>query len=279
MARHNQVSLYGMVSEDPIIVVNEETGEYRKGMMNVILIRNKRDVGDKDNDAIRCDRPIIYTGNPEMIEIMSKLKQNDLVEIKGFLTTADIQKKTTCKHCGKANVFKGTLTFITPVFIDIRKTESTERESLVELKDHMEISNQILLIGNLCDDVQYYHDGKVKSVLYQLAVNRKYYLSDGLPNVRTDYPFIRSFGENASQDRDSLYKGSMVLVDGRIQTREFQRKNACEFCGEKYEWTDNTIEVIPYSTEYLQNFHTPEEIEQKQADELAKIKESLFGDN
>lgn len=274
MARHNAVSLFGMVADDPIIVKDNE-GIYKKGMMNLILIRNMRDVGDGD-EALRYDKPIVYSGNPEMIEALSKLKKHDLVEIKGFLTTMDISKKTTCKHCGKTNLIRGTLAFISPVYLDIRKTESNERESLIELKNHMEISNQILLIGNLCDDVRYYHEGKIKTALYQLAVNRKYYLNDGYPNIRTDYPFVRCFGENASQARDAIYKGSVVLVDGRIQTREFSRESACEHCSETYDWNDNTIEVVPYSTEFLQNFHTQEEIDKKNEEELASIKSELF---
>lgn len=277
MARHNATSLLGMVAEDPIIVKDDATGEYKKGMMNLIVIRNSRDVGDGD-DALRYDKPIIFSGNPDMIKKLSELKKHDLVRIEGFLTTMDISKRTTCKHCGAKNLIRGTLTFISPVYIDRKLADSNERDSLIELKKHMEVSNKILLIGNLCDDVKYYHSGKIKSALYQLAVNRKYYLNTGTLD-KTDYPFIRSFGENASLDRDSIHKGSVVLVDGRIQTREYQRNSECESCHEIYDWNDNTLEVVPYAVEYLQNFNTPEEVAQKNEEELKDIKEGLFSSN
>lgn len=276
MARHNSLSLFGMVSEDPIILKDDTTGIYKKGMMNLVLIRNKRDVGDGDDDSLRFDMPIVYSGNSDIIAEIAKLKKHDLVEIKGFLTTMDIYKKTTCKHCQAENKLRGTLAFVTPLYLDLRKTDLEEREALIELKKHMEISNQILLVGNLCDNVQYYHEGRVKNALYQLAVNRKYYLNDGMPNIRTDYPYIRSFGDNATQDRDAIHKGSLVLIDGRIQTREFPRNSVCETCGEIYDWNDNTIEVVPYSVEYLQNYLTPEDIAKKEADDLAQIKQNLY---
>ncbi len=278
MARHNIVTIFGMIIGDPTIVKDRETGEYKKGLANIILVRGDRKTGDfTDNDgSLRYDRPMLFSGNQDIIEKMESLTQNDLVEIKGFLTTMDILKKTTCSHCGETNSIPGTMTFISPVYLDIRKNCSTQRESLIELKEHMEISNQVLLIGNLCDNVKYYNENGVREALYQLAVNRKYYLNDGLPNVRTDFPFIRSYGENAESDAKALYKGSCVLVDGRIHTRSYSRISVCIRCGKEYLWTDNTIEVIPYSVEYLQDFYTAEDIDRIEKEELEKTKRSLF---
>lgn len=280
MARHNIVSIFGMIVGDPTIIKDRDTGEYKKGLANIILVRGERKVGDSTDDdgSLRYDRPMLFSGNPEIIAKMENLKQNDLVEIKGFLTTMNISKKTTCTHCGTTNSAPGTMTFISPIYLDIRKTDSTQRDSLIELKEHMEISNQVLLIGNLCDEVKYYKERGFHESLYQLAVNRKFYLNDGMANIRTDYPFVRSFGENAELDAKSLYKGSCVLVDGRIHTRSYSRASACQNpnCGEEYLWTDNTIEVIPYSVEYLQNYHTAEDLERMEKEELDRIKKNVF---
>lgn len=276
MARHNIVYVYGMISGEPTIIKDQETGTFKKGMANIILVRNRRESGyDNGEEALRYDWPMLFSGRADIIEKMAMLHQYDVVEVKGFLTTMDIRKKSTCP-CGCKNTVSGTMTFISPIYFDIRRTDSTERESLIDLKEHMEISNQCLLLGNLCNDVKFYRDKKTKTATYQLAVNRKYYLDDGQPNVRTDYPFVINSGDKAEEDAEALHQGSCVYIDGRIQTRRYPRITQCTACGKGYTWYDNTIEVIPYSVEYLTDYLTKEEIEEKKNAELNQLKKDLF---
>lgn len=276
MARHNIVTLFAQVLGDPMISKNEETGEFQRGICYVATIRSNRE-NNLDEDVYRFDKPLIFTGNPDFAEQMSEWKPYDIVNIKGAITTKDINKKTTCKYCGGTNVQMGVLNCISPIYTSVCKTDLSEFESLEELKSYKEVSNQALLIGYVVGDIKYYHPegSPYRTSLYQVAVNRKYYLKDDVAASRTDYPFVRTFGMQANQDRQCLYQTSMILVDGYVQTKEFDRKKTCEHCDKDYEWTDNSMEVIGYAIEYLQNFKTPEDIEKEKSDDLIEIKKLL----
>ena len=283
MARHNNVFLLGMVYDDPIIARDKETGEYKKGMFSLAVLRNARDVGDNERDVLRYDLPIIFSANPENIAKIAELKKNDIVEIKGFFTTIDIKKNRICKNCGNTDYDLGTFAVISPAFIDRRETDLTEREALVKLKERIEVSNQVIAIGNLCTDVNYYYDdnAKIKNAKFQMAINRKFYLHDKNPSIRTDYPYVSTFGKNASEVRDCLHTGSMILIDGRIQTREYPRTAVCSNpeCQFHYEWSDKTMEIVPYSIEYLQDFLSQAEIEANKEKRVNDIQNELFGSN
>lgn len=275
MARHNIVNIYGSILDDPVISKDEQ-GNFKKGMAYITLIRGFRDAGYEEN-SLRYDCPMLFSGNPDVVEQMSGIHKNDIVEVKGVFTVMNSAKATRCSTCSHKNRIMGEMSFITPLFFDIRKTGLTEAESLNDLKAHMEISNQVLLIGDLCRDVTFYGNNKMFQASYPLAVNRKYYLNDGRLNDRTDYIHIVSFGENAKNDASALHTGSGVLVDGRLQVRQFLRSHTCENCGTEYQWQDYTAEVIPYSTEYLYNYNTPEMIEQKEKAALSEAKKEIFG--
>lgn len=278
MAKHNVVRLYGRVMDEPRIIKNEN-GEYVRGMFHITVIRGKRDNGD-GIENIHYENPLIMSGYPDKIKTMDKLKINDMVEIKGSLTTKNINKSTICKQCGQKNILSGELIFVSPIFLGICETNRTEEEAMNLLKKKCEISNEVTLVGNLCNDVNFFSSDKLKVGTYQLAIDRKYYLKDDAPAIRTDYPHIRVFGEQAKQDSLSLHKSSRVLIDGLLQSREYERKTICanEECTCEYTWNDSTLEVIPYSVEYLQNYLTTEEIEAKKAEEEKEAKNSVFGE-
>lgn len=171
----------------------------------------------------------------------------------------------------------GELNCISPIYLSICKYNLTEFESIEALKSYKEVSNQALMIGYVVGDIKHYHPegSSYRTSLYQIAFNRKYYLKDEVSGNRSDYPFVRTFGSQAKLDKQCLSQTSMILVDGYVQTKEFDRKKTCEHCSKNYEWTDTSMEVIGYAIEYLKNFKTPEDIEREKADELSKIKEEL----
>ena len=114
---------------------------------------------------------------------------------------------------------------------------------------------------------------------YQIAVNRKFFIKQDVPTNRTDYPHIISVGERAKLDAKCIHEGSLVLVDGMLVTREFRRTNVCPYCNESFDWPEKVIEVLTFGTEYLNNYMTPEEYEQKKAEELAAIEASVFSED
>ena len=52
-----------------------------------------------------------------------------------------------------------------------------------------------------------------------------------------------------------------------IQSRDIKRLISCDNCGHEYEYTETVLDMVPYSTEYLRNFRTEEEIASAEAAE------------
>lgn len=269
MARLNDARLFGCVAETPQITKNAD-GDYVRGIMHVAVIRSTRYSGETfgEKNRILFDWPIVLSRDPDMIKQIEKLRQYDIVEIKGMFLTKKINKVTTCKVCGAKNTIEGNICYVRPMFLKRRNSEKevyTEKQAVQEVIQSREISNNISIVGNLCNDVNYFKDVKAKPVIetavYQIATDRKYYVKEDSPDNKTDFPIVRSYGNTAKMDNLCLYTGSLVLVDGFLHTREFQRTSVCasSSCGQAYEWTDNTTEIVPYTNEYLANYRDPTE--------------------
>lgn len=123
------------------------------------------------------------------------------------------------------------------------------------LNQRNEVSNVIALIGNLCGEPESYQDDTTHrtNTQYQLASNRLVRLHDGHEEEETDYPWIKTFGQQAMEDSKRLHKGSMVYISGSLQTREIARNVVCENCGKEYSYKDTVMEITPYHVEYLAN--------------------------
>jgi single-stranded DNA-binding protein len=277
MAKHNSVFLYGQVLETPRISKDSD-GNYVRGMCAINIIRGVRDFGNHV-DNLKYDCPIILTGEPDKVAEMATWKKYDMVEVKGPITTKEVTKGAICKHCGAKTSADGNIVFISPVYLALRETglESTQ-EGTNYLKRRIEISNCATLIGTLCRDPETFTTNEGLSITqYQLAVNRKYRIKDDVAENRTDYPWVKSYGSIAVEDAKFLKTGSVVYIDGMIQTREVNRKTVCASCGQEFEWHDSALEVVPYAVEYLQNFVTPEEYEEKIANENENLANDILG--
>lgn len=285
MARLNNVSLFGIVAEDPIIIMDDATGGYRKGQAFLVVASANRENGISTN--VFYSKPFLYSEDPDIVAEMSKWKKNDLVAVKGVITTLNANKGTICAHCHKKSSRPGEVSLITPIYVEARYTGLEEKEATRILNEKREISNQVYLLGSLCDDV----NGRKESTIYkdiisqssykgiaayQIAVDRKYYLKQDVPTNRTDYPHIISVGAKAEQDLKCIHKGSMVLVDGMVVTREFRRTVTCPHCGKQFDWPEKVLEVLTFGTEYLADFMTPEEYDKLQAEKLQAIKNDIF---
>lgn len=267
MAKHNFVILNGQVLQEPRISRDSETGEYIRGIGAILTIRGIRDFGN-NIDHLKYDSPLIMSGNPEMIKIMATWHKGDMVEIKGAVTTKDVTKSVTCKECGHKNKKKGNVVFVNPIYICVRETGVDEETGQRLLKERCEISNQATLIGPVCREPKTFRTNKgLMITTYQLAVRRKYRIKDDSADIRTDFPWIKSYGNIAINDAKTLKKGSYIFVDGMLQTRELERIQICEKCGTECKWHDSAMEIVPYATEYLRDFYTKEEIEKREAEE------------
>lgn len=269
MARHNEVFLYGQI-------ISEPRNSDKKIMFCLNIIRGIRDFGDNISE-LKYDAPIIMSFNPEIIAIAKDFKKGDMVEVKGTITTKEVNKSALCPHCGHKTIAQGTIVFINPIYISKREEGVSHDEGLMLLKKRVEISNTIKVIGRLCRDPEHYVSKTGKHVTqYQLAVNRKFHIKEDSTEVRTDYPWVKSYGNVAVEDAKFLKTGSLVYIDGMLQSRKVERTSTCESCGESFVWHDNALEIVPYAVEYLQDYITPEEYEQKEEEENKAIIENVF---
>lgn len=286
MAQHNLVHLFGVVQTAPTVRVNDETGVPETAMLYLEVATAARRYESSNKDM----RPqfvqiCVRTTAPDTTSIVAGLHENDIVVLKGVLSTKNVNKQVICKNCGEAFAVRegkqkteaeetdaeddaatSMITYVTPITIDVRKTNLAEDEAHQFLLQVREMSNEIQLIGNLCANPQSFEGGKATS--YQLGVNRKYFQRYDDPSTFADYPYIRSLGTQAENDIEALHKGSLVLVDGFLKMRYFDRKSKCPYCGTVRTWTDYCLEVVPYSVEYLQDYKNGKE-------RLAEKEESL----
>jgi single-stranded DNA-binding protein len=282
MARLNDVWLYGAVSSEPSIA-RDINGNAVRGMFRLSVLRSTRKSGEKTStENLVWDYPLILSVDADIVNKMSKLKKFDIVELSGSFVRAEISKNKTCSHCGKINSIASTLYFVNPIFMAKRNSKDmTEYEAAAIVQDNREISNHINVLGNLCNDVNYFESGNIRSSVYQIGTERKRFITADNPTVRSDFFVVRTFGHNAKMDNLCIHKGSMVAIDGYLHFKKFGRKSKCVDCGEEFEWEDSTMEIVPYIIEYLANFTDPEEAtrekKKSEQEEQGKMLKQLRG--
>lgn len=275
MARHNEVFLHGMCIMEPTIIKNAE-GEYVRGSVPLLVVRGQREIGTNKLIHVKYDSPVAMSGNPEIIKEMEKIHVHDMVELKGVFTTKDIQKAKPCK-CGNLCKKPGTLTFISPIYIEKREHAENEMEGKKLLERRAEISNLITVIGNVAAEPEFYHEDKLSILQYKVGINRKYFLKEDATLSKADFPMIKEYGTQAEQSHKKIKQGTNVLVSGMLQTRAFTNKIACSECDEVVEFEDTVMEIVSYTTEYLSNFVTDDEISEKERQKLSEKTQELFG--
>ena len=296
MAEHNSVWLYASVISEPKIHIDDDTGEYKRASFFVSTLRSSRPYQGKDeSDELVSDTLLIMTQDPAVVKQIDKVSVYDILIINGVMATRNMKKMILCpnENCssrgasGKekfpmnkasetANTEASMVTFISPITIDIRHHDITKEESLQKLTEYREMSNIATMVGNLCGDVTMVEQGHAAA--YQIGIDRKFYLKGDDATTRADYPYVRVYGDQAMKDFKYLHKGSMVLIDGMIQLRSFSRSFKCPYCGEEITRNSNVMEIVLYSTEYLQDFIKKDEYEKMQLEKnRQRVAEALAG--
>ena len=103
--------------------------------------------------------------------------------------------------------------------------------------------NKVLLIGNLtrAPELRYTPSGTAVSDL-RLAVNRAYTTQGGDKREETCFLTVVVWGKQAESAAQYLDKGSPVMVEGRLQTRDWETKD-----GQKR----NVVEVVAERLQFL----------------------------
>lgn len=288
MARHNEVTLYGRVIQEPKLLYNstDETNASRT-LVRVIgaisVMRGIRDFGAVDK-RIRIDVPVVLSQNKKIMKLMQAWEEGDMVLIRGTLATVNVTKPHCCPHCQQIEQIKTTLAFINPIFMKTEYKELSPEEGNQDMRRNAEISNRITVIGKACTAPEMFITDKGQKITnYQLDIMRKYRIKEDDDENKHDFPFVKSYGFVADNDHRAIQEDGMVFVDGAIQTREYTRTHICPFCEKEYTYRDSATEIVPYSTEYLTGCKTMEEIEEeKRLEEIAAgqaARAQLFGDD
>lgn len=258
MAKENFVYLHGQIYDKPRIYINGN-GIAKKAAFAVKVLRRPQAKGEGavTMGKLSIDIPTIMTMDESLIKICQDLHKGDMVDIKGIYTTREVKKTSICPH-GHQMTWAGNCVFITPIYICPRENELSDDNGLLLLKQRAEVSNIVMLIGTLCRDPELRefegaNGRKSKVCQYQVASNRRYHIRDGIHDERTDYPWVKTAGKQAVEDAERLRTGSVVYINGAIQTREIDRTLTCPECGEQFSIKEGVSEIYPYAVEYLQN--------------------------
>src|SRR5687768_13946230 len=84
--------------------------------------------------------------------------------------------------------------------------------------------NKVMLIGNVGRDpeMRYIQSGDAVTN-FSVATNRRWSGSDGQPHEETEWHNIVAWRKLAEQCNEYLAKGRKVYIEGRLQTRSYER--------------------------------------------------------
>lgn len=283
MGKQNLAQLYARVHSLPQISLNKDTGEYYHGMFYVDVVRGKRSVGDNLH-FIKHDKPLIMSKEKEILDQFKQLAVNDIVLIKGVITSISLMKTTYCEcidpETGERtqNKTRGNVLYINPIYIKKVTSYGDNKDAAVQdIVDNSEISNQANVVGTLITEPKLYTTKRgIQITQYALAVNRKFLIRTDNPEYKTDWPIVKSYGEQARNDKIFLKQGAEVMIDGFLQARTVKRKTKCRCCGKIYEWEDHAMEIVPYAVEYLTGQRGREEVEAETSKSVESLKQELY---
>lgn len=260
MARHNEVTLYGQVSHEPIIIYevpDDPSGRILRVLTSFTVIRGIRDFGAKDQ-RMRLDELVVMSGNEKIVKFMKDWQLGDMVSVRGTLITNDYNKSCTCQACGYTQAYRGYSSYIYPIHVRLVAQGYTPEQGLQDMRRNAEISNRITVIGKACSKPSF-HRHEVSGTpisSYIIDIERKYRVKEDIDSNRHDFPAVKSYGEIAENDYMAIEKNGLVFIDGQLQVRNYTRTFVCEKCGEPIQKLDNVTEIVPYSTEYLTGCHS-----------------------
>lgn len=238
MARENSFTFFGELDGSPIVLFNEEAKSYRV----TFTMKTIRRSGRTDYPKIS-----IYSLDEETArKYVAKLKPGIFVQVRGMLSTKMVQKPVRCEKCGDVSMIDTLQSEIISFGNPFVLTEKVDPSEIVEF------ANSGTIIGTLCTDIQRKDTPSSSTVAqFQMAVNRRYRVNEHEKGTRTDYPWIKTFGNVADECLKRLHKSSQVYISGVFQTRDISRHVRCNQCGEEIVYSERVGEVVPIGIEFL----------------------------
>lgn len=197
-----------------------------------------------------------YTGN-DPAKLIQKIKESSREEIDRFIN----EMKSAPIQDG-INAFASLIRY-------------TPEEAQKKVDACYEISNRVEIGGMVCREItdrDYYHDPEQGDnvrgdrIQFEMAIMRPRRIAEDPPDDTTDFLWVRAYGAQAAELRQAIRKGSVLIINGAIQTRRSDTmfKHVCENCGHQIVKPGMATEIVPYQCEYLKNCgpaYEPEEIE------------------
>ena len=103
--------------------------------------------------------------------------------------------------------------------------------------------NKVILVGNLGRDpeLRFIQSGQAVAN-FSVATNEKWKDKEGNSQERTEWHRIIVWGKSAENCAQYLHKGSKVVVEGRVQARDWETKD-----GQKR----STVEIVARNVQFL----------------------------
>lgn len=273
MARQDTVHLFGRFNKANIL--NDES----MAVIYMDCVRGKRFVEDHTDKSEMKDKIAVVTKTPELIAKVEKFEKNDIVMVKGTLSTTVATGTANCEHCGELHSFEQLTITVTPIDLFFVKREESDEEAMLDLYNHREFSNEILVTGEIRHKPRGYKTDRGLIICeYQMNIDRKFHVLTDDPAKRSDAPIVKSYGDVALDNLLRLDAGSTVLIDGFIQSRKFPKTFKCSECGEYFTVPRHTLEIVPYAVEYLKNYREDKDFDDVEA-EKQKIYDSVTEEN
>ena len=260
MAKENWVSLHGIALADARFKC-DSGGAPVRGMLYLRVIDRINTKAIASETEVRYATIFVYTGLGRIIDGMLPIKEGDLVDVTGTLTTAVVPKGRKCPTCGEMNKARGAITYVTPQYICKRESGLSAEEAEKLLRQRCEVSNRICVIGSVTNGLEYY-DGQgtmTPALQYQLSVPRTIRVDDDTAEATRDLPWVFTKGIQAEEGRDALRIGSVVYIRGHLRSKAQTKTVQCSKCDTVWESDDFPLILIsPHFTEYLHNCNFPD---------------------
>ncbi len=240
MARENSFNFFGVVNTLSVVLFNEESKTFRVTFTLKTTRRNGREDFPKIN--------IYSLTEEEAKEYVRLLQENVWVQVRGMVSTKMVDKPIKCEACGEVSSI-GTLqteiiTFGKPLVL-------SEKLDPLRVAEFANVGN---VIGVVCTDLLRSDNAAGGAAAqFQIAVNRRYRVNELEKATRTDFPWVKVFGETANECLKRAHKSSQLYLTGAFQTRDVQRRVLCNACGKEMTYLERVGEVIPTGVEFLHN--------------------------
>ena len=259
MAKENSIRLYGQILVEPAIH-SDKDGHVTNGHF-ILKIWRRANGNNRFFDNYSYDCPVIMSRNPDKLKVMASLRAGDMILIDGVICSRPMNKISHCEYCQQQNEHVGLIVWIEPIMIMPIERNLSESDGNERLQNYTEISNKGFVIGRLCKDPEMYTDTKenrtIRITQYLLCVERHYRIKEDEAERKSDYFWVKTYGEQAETDYECLSKGSYVYINGALQTRNITMLKTCAHCGKEYQVKESVTEIVPYSVEYLENWDRP----------------------